>query len=157
MRVTMAVEEVVEEALQIHSTVFIRHDIEVRREFLPVPPLIAEKHKILQILINLFRNAKEACEGGESPEKVIVVRILRKDPMVGIEVQDNGTGIPPENLTRIFAHGFTTKIDGHGFGLHGAALAAGEMGGSLSVRSDGVGKGATFVLELPMTSPGESA
>ena len=59
-------------------------------------------------------------------------------------------GIARENLTRIFSHGFTTKKHGHGFGLHSCANAAGEMGGSLSVRSDGPGKGATFTLELPL-------
>jgi signal transduction histidine kinase len=64
-------------------------------------------------------------------------------------VRDNGVGIAPENLTRIFGHGFTTKKDGHGFGLHSGALAAKEMNGSLTVHSDGVGQGAAFTLELP--------
>ena len=68
---------------------------------------------------------------------------------VKIVVSDNGIGIPPENLTRIFNHGFTTKKDGHGFGLHSGANAAKEMGGSLTARSDGAGKGAEFTLELP--------
>ena len=67
-----------------------------------------------------------------------------------IAVTDNGVGIPAENLTRIFAHGFTTKKTGHGFGLHSGALAAKEMGGALRVHSDGPGKGATFTLELPL-------
>jgi signal transduction histidine kinase len=71
---------------------------------------------------------------------------------VRIEIADNGVGIAPENLTRIFNHGFTTRKGGHGFGLHSGALSAKEMGGSLSVHSDGLGKGATFVLELPITA-----
>ena len=66
-----------------------------------------------------------------------------------IQVIDNGIGIPPENLTRIFAHGFTTRRDGHGFGLHSGSLAARELGGALSAHSDGPGKGATFTLTLP--------
>ena len=65
---------------------------------------------------------------------------------------DNGIGIPPENLTRIFNHGFTTRKDGHGFGLHSGALAAKEMGGSLTVHSGGTGQGAAFTLELPSTT-----
>jgi signal transduction histidine kinase len=64
-------------------------------------------------------------------------------------VADNGIGIPAENLTRIFNHGFTTRKNGHGFGLHSGALAAKEMGGALAVHSDGPGCGATFTLELP--------
>jgi signal transduction histidine kinase len=68
-------------------------------------------------------------------------------------VADNGNGIAPEDLARIFAHGFTTRKDGHGFGLHSCALAAHEMGGSLSVHSDGVGQGATFTLDVPLNVP----
>jgi len=68
---------------------------------------------------------------------------------VQIYVTDNGVGIAAENLTRVFAFGYTTKKAGHGFGLHSSALAAREMGGSLVAQSDGPGQGATFVLELP--------
>ena len=69
-----------------------------------------------------------------------------------IEVEDNGIGIPPENLSRVFNHGFTTKPDGHGFGLHVSANAATEMNASLQVRSDGSGKGTTFYLDIPTSS-----
>jgi len=72
---------------------------------------------------------------------------------VRIEIADNGVGIAPENLTRIFSHGFTTRKHGHGFGLHSSALAAREMGGLLTVQSEGAGKGATFILELPLCPP----
>jgi signal transduction histidine kinase len=58
-------------------------------------------------------------------------------------------------MTHIFAHGFTTRKDGHGFGLHSAALAAKEMGGSLTAHSEGLGKGAGFILELPLGTPVE--
>ena len=73
-----------------------------------------------------------------------------------VRVEDNGVGIPPENLTRIFSHGFTTRPHGHGFGLHIGALNAREMGGSLSVASEGTGCGATFTLILPMNSPAQN-
>ena len=66
---------------------------------------------------------------------------------------DNGIGIPADNLTRIFGHGFTTRKEGHGFGLHSGALAAKELGGALTVESDGPGKGATFTLEFPIQRP----
>jgi len=71
-------------------------------------------------------------------------------------VSDNGMGIAPEHLTRIFSHGFTTKKEGHGFGLHSAANAAKEMGGFLSATSKGVGRGAIFVLDLPVDPVEES-
>jgi signal transduction histidine kinase len=72
---------------------------------------------------------------------------------VKVVISDNGIGIPPENMTKIFNHGFTTKKDGHGFGLHSGANAAKEMGGSLTARSDGHGQGAEFTLELPAAPP----
>ena len=78
------------------------------------------------------------------------MRLFNDNGSVKVSVTDNGVGIPPENLVRIFNHGFTTKPEGHGFGLHIGALAAQEMGGSLNVHSDGLGHGATFTLALPL-------
>ena len=72
-----------------------------------------------------------------------------------ITVADNGEGIAPENLIRIFAHGFSTRKNGNGFGLHSCVLAAQEMGGTLSAHSPGRGEGATFVLEVPVDIPQE--
>jgi signal transduction histidine kinase len=128
-----------------------RHNIKVVRDFAEMPPVPAEKHKVLQILVNLIRNAKHACDDSERDDKQITLRIANGDGRVRISVVDNGVGIPPENLTRIFNHGFTTRREGHGFGLHSGAIAAKEMGGSLSAHSDGPGRGATFILELPVS------
>jgi len=123
----------------------------VQREFEETPHVRVDKHKVLQVLVNLFSNAKYAVSETLRPEKRVTVRISANgDRMVKIAVSDNGIGIAPENLSRIFAHGFTTKVNGHGFGLHSAALAATETGGSLSAHSDGPDRGATFILELPM-------
>jgi two-component system, NtrC family, sensor kinase len=142
----------VEDSLRINEGGLRRHRVEVIREFEAVPPMNVEKHKILQILVNLLRNAKYACQESDHADKRLTVGVADGDGRVKISVSDNGVGIPPENLTRIFNHGFTTWKNGHGFGLHSGALAAKEMGGSLSVRSDGPGLGATFTLELPYTT-----
>jgi PAS domain S-box-containing protein len=141
----------VEDALEMNGAAFDRHRVEVVRAFDDVPPVRVEKHKVLQILINVIRNAKYAVSETRRKDKRITVSINRNgNNCVKIAVADNGIGIAPEILTRIFAHGFTTKTDGHGFGLHCAALAAKEMGGSLFAQSEGVGQGATFTLELPI-------
>ena len=118
-----------------------------------VPEVSADKHKVLQILVNLIRNAKYACDESGRDDKRLVMRASNGDDRVRIAVIDNGIGIPAENLTRIFAHGFTTRKDGHGFGLHSGALAAKELGGALRAHSDSVGRGATFTLELPLRPP----
>jgi signal transduction histidine kinase len=111
---------------------------------------MVDRHKVLQILINLLRNAKYAMDEQAPAEKRLEIQVRRTpEGNAVIAVRDNGVGIAPENLTRIFGHGFTTKKDGHGFGLHSGALAAKQMNGSLSVHSDGFGKGATFTLVLP--------
>lgn len=144
--------EMMDDAIRIMDPGFGRHGIHVERDFEMLPEIAAEKHKILQILLNLLRNAKQALKDVDgSTRKTIRVCVRRKgERRITLSVQDNGVGLPLENLTRIFGHGFTTKADGHGFGLHSCALAANEMGGSLRAESDGPGKGATFTLELPL-------
>jgi PAS domain S-box-containing protein len=147
----------VEDALEMNDAAFDRHCVEVTREFDKVPLVRVDKHKVLQVLINVIRNAKYAVSESSRRDKNIVVRIGASNRRrVRISITDNGVGIAKENLARIFAHGFTTKKDGHGFGLHSAALAAAETGGTLSVHSDGPGLGATFVLELPTEESGSA-
>jgi signal transduction histidine kinase len=115
------------------------------------PPhrLGGSEHKVLQILVNLIRNAKHACDAADRPHRLLTVRVAPGGRGVQIAVIDNGIGIAPEHMSRIFNHGFTTKKEGHGFGLHSGALAAKELGGELRVESLGVDRGATFVLDLP--------
>jgi PAS domain S-box-containing protein len=146
----VSVQELVDDALRINAGALVRHDIQVERDFKETPPIATEKHKVLQILVNLIRNAKYACDEGRATDKRLALRVWNGDGKIHISVEDNGIGIPAENLTRIFGHGFTTRKEGHGFGLHSAALAAREMGGSLTARSEGPGCGATFTLELPV-------
>jgi signal transduction histidine kinase len=145
----LQVSDLVEDALRMNASTLSRHDILVIKEFKDMPPVMVEKHKVLQILVNLMRNAKQACSASGLEDKRMTIRTTNQNGGARISVCDNGVGILPENLTRIFAHGFTTKEDGHGFGLHSGALAAKEMGGSLTVHSDGHNRGATFTLELP--------
>jgi signal transduction histidine kinase len=141
----------VEDVLRLHVNGLAHHSVELVRDFASdVPPITVDKHKVIQVLVNLIHNAKYACDQSSRPDKRLTVRVANGDGHVRFSIIDNGVGIPPENLTRIFSHGFTTRKDGHGFGLHSSALAAKEMGGALLAHSDGVGMGATFTLELPL-------
>jgi signal transduction histidine kinase len=143
--------DLVEDALRILQSGFERHHIVLLRDFEEVPRVDSDKHQILQILLNLLRNARQAIDDAPKPERLIRIRIRRYgDDRVRIEVRDSGIGLAPENATRIFARGFTTKADGHGFGLHSGALAARQLGGALWAGSEGPGLGATFTLELPL-------
>lgn len=144
------VAELIEDALRINSSFLPGQEVELVRDFQAAPHGLIERHKVVQILVNLVRNAKHACEESARTDKRIIVRLTQNGGYATIAVIDNGIGIPKENLTRIFAHGFTTKKEGHGFGLHSGALAAKQMGGTLTAESTGPGEGATFVLQLPL-------
>jgi signal transduction histidine kinase len=142
--------DLVEDALRMNAESLERRGVHTIRDYDPHPPIVnADKHKILQILVNLIRNAYQACDDSGRPDKHLVIRVSNGSGSVKISATDNGVGIPPENLSRIFNHGFTTRKNGHGFGLHNSALAAKEMGGLLLVSSPGSGQGATFTLQLP--------
>jgi C4-dicarboxylate-specific signal transduction histidine kinase len=145
----LRVSDLVEDALRMNSSALVRHHIHIIKDLQDDPVIITEKHKVLQILVNLVSNAKHACNNSGEQEHKMTIRVRHAEDRVRIEVTDNGVGIPAENLTRIFNHGFTTRSNGHGFGLHSGALAAKELGGSLSAHSDGPGRGATFTVELP--------
>ena len=151
----VSAEGLVEDALRLNSAAFEQHGIQVVREFdEQTPAVCVDRHKVLQILINLLRNARSAMDVRDRSERRLVMQVRRaSSERVRITVRDNGAGIAEENLIKIFHHGFTTKKDGHGFGLHSGANAAKEMGGSLTAQSEGVGQGATFILELPV-APG---
>ena len=119
--------------------------------------LVVDRHKLLQILINLLTNAKQALiERDASTEPATFVKriVVRSEVVDGdrvrLTVEDNGIGIAPEHRSRVFGQGFTTKAHGHGIGLHNCALAARGMGGSLSFESGGTGRGASFTLDLPI-------
>ena len=151
VEVRASLAKLVEDAIQINSAGLQRHGSQLIRELDELPDVEIDKQKVLQILVNLISNAKYAMSNDGKEEKLLTIRLYKHgEDRFRIEVADNGVGIPEENLTRIFSHGFTTKQQGHGFGLHSSALAAKEMGGALTVHSDGVGHGATFTLELPL-------
>ncbi len=142
----------VEDSLCMNTGALVSDEVQLIREFQPVPLVHAEKGKTLQIVSNLVRNAKRACAEARQQDQREAVILLRVEPgatgLVRLIVKDNGMGIPAENLRRIFAPSFARGTNST-FGLHACANAAREMKGSLTALSDGVGKGATFILELP--------
>jgi C4-dicarboxylate-specific signal transduction histidine kinase len=154
--------ELVENALKMHVGAFQRHGLHLVRDYQDRSEITVDRHKVLQILVNLLHNAKYACEESNVPDKRVTVRTCREGDRIRIEVSDNGIGIPAENMKRLFTHGFTTRRNGHGYGLHSSVLAARELGGDLTAHSDGHLTGATFTLEVPVqaqrvaTAPGEA-
>jgi len=149
----VALNDLMEVVLGIAWPGMERHRIALDIQSDTLPPITTDRNKVLQILLNLMRNAKDAIKSSSNPDRRITVRMMRvNEDRVAVRLADSGIGIPAENLVRIFSHGFTTKKDGHGFGLHSGALAAKQLGGSLTVQSDGTNAGAAFTLVLPIDS-----
>jgi len=147
----LQVSELLEDALRMNSGALTRHHVTVVKDYAEVPTVMGDKHRMLLILINLISNAKYAMsELSDRPREMTLGVKVVDDATLQVSVKDEGEGISAENMTRIFAHGFTTRKEGHGFGLHSCALAAIEMNGHLTAHSDGPGKGALFTLKLPL-------
>jgi signal transduction histidine kinase len=144
-------EELLDEVLSLYADKLVKFNIEIKRSCAVPGVLELPKHKLLQIIGNLISNAIEALAPVKGRPRQINVRITKPGPEVAIEVEDNGIGISPENLTRIFHHGFTTKPNHSGYGLHSAANLSTEMGGKLTAMSDGEGAGASFRLNFPVS------
>ena len=127
--------------------------ITIRPDYQQAPTVLVDQHQLLQILVNLLRNAKQAMrqQVQDSHELNLSVKYQDHDesPVV-MTIQDSGIGIAPEHLSKMFTRGFTTKTDGNGIGLHSSILAIQNMGGSMHVQSEGVGRGATFTLTFPV-------
>ncbi|ORL64998.1 DAHL domain-containing protein [Pseudomonas putida] len=152
------IQELIDDALRMNAGALTRHQVTVIKTYSDAPQIMGDKHRLLLILINLISNAKYAMSGMGNATRTMTlgVRIV-DDAFLEISVKDEGEGIAPENMARIFAHGFTTRKEGHGFGLHSCALAAIEMNGHLTAHSDGPGQGALFTLQLPLITVPENA
>jgi len=146
------VPQLIDEALRLHAVSFERLAIRIVRDYADVPLIFVDRHKLLQILINLLSNARHALVDSAQQDKCLSIHVQRAagGERLRIHVTDNGVGIAEEHVARLFTQGFTTKKTGHGFGLHISALAAEEMKGRLTCTSPGPGQGATFALELPV-------
>ncbi|VVO24290.1 Sensor histidine kinase RcsC [Pseudomonas fluorescens] len=151
---TVSVPALIEDALRLSAGSLARQEVAVVKEIADLPLLSLDRHRVLLILVNLIGNARQAMDGVVDRNPCITLDASLVDGSVlRMSVADNGNGIAPEHLARIFSHGFTTRKDGHGFGLHSCALAAQEMGGRLTMHSDGAGQGATFTLDIPLDTP----
>jgi signal transduction histidine kinase len=124
-------------------------DIKIVREYEPMDACPVDRHRLMEIFVNLIQNARQSLLESTN-ERVLTLRLKKLGDRLRVEVIDTGVGIPPENIARVFNHGFSTKKGGHGFGLHSSANAATEMSGKLTAESAGTGRGARFVLELPL-------
>lgn len=151
--------QVMEDALALNEHSLVELGVDIVRQYGEQPEVLLDRHKVLQILVNLISNARHALVDSERQNKRLTAAVTSDSGRIRLSVTDNGVGISEEHLEKLFTHGFTTKRSGHGFGLHTSALAARQMGGSLRCESGGRGAGAAFILDLPIrpSHPMESA
>jgi PAS domain S-box-containing protein len=172
----LLISDLLEDALRMNLGSLARREVSVIKHWPNVPEAWLDKHLLLQIIVNLVGNALQAMETVTDRPRRLTLRAERitaprtqaamgttANPsgtpahaiadIIRVAVEDNGEGITPENLARLFTHGFTTRKSGHGFGLHSCALAAKAMEATIRAESDGAGKGARFILDLPFKAP----
>ena len=152
-----SLDEMVDDALTLQSGSIERHGLTIKKDLKPIDPITAHRTQLIHILVNIFKNAKEAMVDNEPEEKLIKIKTWQEGNKVHLSISDNGHGIEKEHIDKIFTQGFTTKNEGHGFGLHSSANYMQSMGGEIKVKSDGKGKGATFTLVFPSSSKSSNA
>jgi len=143
----------IEDAIAIQQQSLYQAGVNLRRNYLFEGQCIIHKSKLIQVITNLIKNGKEAMQLNDlqnKPKELLIETRDNNDGTASLLVTDDGIGILDENIKKIFNHGFTTKADGHGFGLHMSANSMTEMQGSLSVTSPGKDKGASFIVTVPI-------
>jgi len=145
---SLRLDELVDTALLVHFSELAR--IEVVREYEELPVITTDRHKLLQIVVNLISNSIHAVQECATCQPRVALTLARDGDHARLTVEDSGIGMSDEILSKIWRFGFTTKPTGHGFGLHNSANAAHEIGATIAAHSDGVGKGSRFTLRLPL-------
>jgi two-component system, sensor histidine kinase ChiS len=139
-------------ALVLSRGAFAMRGVDVVCDFNCNASIAVDCNKVLQILLNLFANARHAVGERAQNDRRVWLATSQAGGRVRMEVRDNGVGIEARHLPQMFNQGFTTKSDGHGIGLHSSANWAHELGGTLSCHSDGINQGATFIFELAVAA-----
>ncbi len=149
-KVSASLTDMLDDALAIIPEAIDNLNIQVTKDFQSVPIIKLQKTKILYTFVNLFKNAIQAMSECDPESRILSIKVSGNSTKVMVEISDTGSGITPENLKKIFNHGFTTKKDGYGFGLHSCANCLTEMGASIEAQSEGTDKGSTFILTFPV-------
>ena len=142
----ISLSKMMDDVVKMYHDIFSTNKIEVCKNYSKVAPILIEKGKLMQVFVNILKNAEESLIMKEENNKIIKINISEDKESQKIEIIDNGVGIKEEDLTRIFLYGYSTKKNSKGFGLHTSALTVAEFNGKIFANSDGEGKGAKFTV-----------
>ena len=141
--------DVIEELERAVTQVFppaVPTEIKIERQFADYfPPLLMQRGHLSEIFVNLIKNAREAV--GKTG-KIFITADWRPENPIEISIRDNGVGIPPDKINRIFEAYYTSKTSGSGMGLAIVKHNTDLYGGHIRVKSE-IGKGAEFILTFP--------
>ncbi len=145
---TVHLTDIIDEAVRIAGASFEKQIVHIQRRYNDCLAMKVDRNKVLQILMNLLRNAQQA---NATEITIELSRVGQGDDSIArISIADNGIGIPLEHLPLLFFAGFTTKGEGHGFGLYASTNGARSVGATVTAASDGPGRGAIFNFDLPI-------
>lgn len=153
------INKIITDSIELNKLSFDKYDIEIMTDLSELPQVECIYHEIYNIIANIMKNAKEAYMSKDfvGDRKTLEISSKLDDKSVRIEIKDNAIGIAKDNLEKVFEKGFSDKEDGHGFGLHTCRKSVRSLGGELWAESEGVGKGTTFVITLPIESDVKAA
>lgn len=145
----ISLSKIIDNSLALQAGSIERHGLDVEKDLQAEDSIIAHRSKLIHVLVNIFKNAKEAMAENPPGNKRLTIKTRQDEKWVYLSISDNGEGIKENNINKIFTQEFTTKKEGHGFGLHSSANYMAEIGGNIEANSDGEGQGATFTLTFP--------
>lgn len=148
----ISIDELLDEILLL-SGISNNKEITIHKEYGPIKPAMIDRIKLFQVLNNVISNGKDALKESTNPNKILSIKTSLENGQIVFEISDTGSGIDSANLKKIFNFGFTTKKNGHGFGLHASALTVNQLGGEISVKSGGLNQGAIFIIRIPYRKP----
>ncbi|MCB1050437.1 MAG: GHKL domain-containing protein [Acidobacteria bacterium] len=151
LREQIELTEILDTSLKIMMPLIHKHQIQLEKRYGPPIHMTLEGNKLLQIIINLLKNACEAIVEAKPDQPKISLHAEQTEEAVILEISDNGIGYDSSIRQRMFTLGFTTKLEGHGFGLHYCALAVKDLNGQLETQSAGLYKGSTFTITLSIS------
>lgn len=150
MTSTIIVSKLIKQIIKRYSNQIDAHKIIVTQNYESELAILTDQYKLEQIIQNVLQNAIESLIQNQSLYKKLIISTNSSNDQMLIKIADNGVGISADDINKIFNFGYTTREEGHGFGLHYSALAAKELDGELQVVSKGKLQGAEFILTLPL-------
>ena len=156
-KVRLAIHDVIAEVLALADGELRRHGVVLSTDLAAhLPPVLADRIQLQQVLLNLLLNGMEAMRGvTERPRALIVRAQPEEDAAIRVAVEDAGMGIAPQDLERMFTAFFTTKPEGMGMGLAISRSIVEAHGGKLWATPN-VGPGVTVHFTLPTGEAGAS-